>query len=138
MKRILTSILMAVGIAGPFISNLSAQGHGMSADIPFAFVAGKSTMPAGRYVVRVASATGSVFELNNGSNSVLIQLGVNEDRKSDNASVTFACDGKECLLAKITPPGTIYASSLGKSEVEKHLHHKVGVASMISIKLTAH
>jgi hypothetical protein len=138
MKRILTSILMAVGIAGPFISNLSAQGHGMSADIPFAFVAGKSTMPAGRYVVRTANASGSVFELNNGSNSVLIQLGVNEDRKSDKASVTFACDGKDCLLAKITPPGTFYAFGLGKNEVEKRLHHKLGMASMISVKLNAH
>jgi len=136
MKRILISILMAVGITGPCISNLGAQNHGMAADIPFAFVAGKSALPAGRYVVTQANASGSVFQLSNASgDSIFVQLGVSEDRKTEKPSMTFACDGKDCLLAKITPPGVESARSIGSSAVEKHLHHKVGVASMISIKL---
>ncbi len=50
-------------------------------------------------------------------------------------SLTFACYGKECVLAKVTPPGTANAYSLGSKALERSVHHKVGVASMISIKL---
>ncbi len=138
MKRILTSILVAVGITGPFVLNLGAQNHRMVADIPFTFVANNRTMPAGQYDFSQATASGSTFQLRNAAGkSMLLQLGSREDANPNKASVTFACYGKECVLAKITPPGGGTAYSLGTDSVEKNLHHTLGMASMVSIKLAA-
>ena len=138
MKRIITIVLMAVvGITGPFVSHLGAQDYRMAADIPFAFVVGNQTMPAGHYDLSRLSAGGSVFALRDtlNNNAIFAQLAVLEEGKPNKPSVTFACYGKECLLAKITPPNSVTSYSLGNSSIEKKLHHTLGMSSMVSVKL---
>jgi hypothetical protein len=137
MKRIFTTILMAVGITGPFVTNLAAQGHGMSADVPFAFVVANRTMPAGHYTLSQVNASGTVFALRTDGNTTLLQMGNLESGKPDKPSLTFACFGNDRVLAKITPPDSSTAYSLGRNSIEKSLHHTLGMASMVSIKLTA-
>lgn len=136
MKRVLTSILMAAGIAGPFVAHVAAQGHPATADIPFAFIANKTTMPAGRYRVTQFDASGYLFVLRNAAGgTIFVPLGAREDGNPDKPSVTFACYGRECLLTKIAQPGSSTAYSLSSRSVEKNLHYTLGIASMVSIKL---
>jgi hypothetical protein len=140
MKHILTSLLMAVGItAGPFVAHLGAQENRMVAEIPFAFVASSKTLPAGTYNVTEIKGGSPIFQLTDGNrHSIFAQFGRNEAGKPENPSLTFVCYGKECVLAKVTPPNSPSAFGLSEKYIEKQLTHKVGMASMISVKLKAH
>jgi hypothetical protein len=136
MKRILTTILMAVGITGPFVTHLAAQAHRMVATIPFAFLVDNRTMPAGQYDLSQQNPSTSVFALRDArGQGIFVQMGNREQGKPDNPSLTFACYGKECVLAKITPPDSLTAYSLGSHSIEKNLRHTLGMASMVSVKL---
>ena len=61
MKRILTRILIAVGVAGPFVAHVAAQDHRMITNIPFTFNVNETTMPAGRYQLIQSDVSGSGF-----------------------------------------------------------------------------
>jgi hypothetical protein len=138
MKRIFTTILMAVGITGPFVAHLAAQGNRQVADVPFAFVAGNRTLPAGRYQVSQPQSNSPIFTLTDSRNHpIFVQLGSNSTGHPEKPSLTFACYGKECVLAKVTPPDNPIAYGLSKDSIEKKLTHRLGMASMISIKLAA-
>jgi hypothetical protein len=129
---------MAAGITGPFVTHLIAQDHRMVADVPFAFVVYNRTMPAGHYELSQRDISGSTFTLRDArGRTTLMQLGIREYGKPDNPSLTFACYGNDCVLAKITPPKSFTAYSLGRDYIEKNLRHSLGMSSMVSIKLAA-
>jgi hypothetical protein len=94
-------------------------------------------MPAGRYELKQSGdAIGLVFTIRNANGgAVYFAAGFRENGSPDRPHLTFACYGKECVLAKIAPPASTTAYSLSKRSVEKNLHHTLGVASMVSIKL---
>jgi hypothetical protein len=134
----MTSILMAAGIAGPFVAHLSAQNSRTVADVPFSFVANQTVMPAGRYQLDSIDASGTLFTVRNADGrAAFVAAGMRENGSPDRPHLTFACYGKECVLAKIAPPGSAIAYSLSGRSVEKNLHHTLGVASMVAIKLAA-
>ena len=136
MKRIITTFLMAVGITGPFVAHVLAQSGTAVADIPFAFIVSHQTMPAGKYTVERISPISPVFALRDGrGSSVMASFSDNETGKPANPSLTFSCYGKECVLAKITPPASETAYSLSPTAVEKSLSHKLGMAALVSVKI---
>ena len=136
MKRMLTSILMAAGIAGPFVAHVGAQDSLAVANIPFTFVANQKVMSPGRYALNRADASGSTFTLRNANGqAVIFMAGSLETGSPDKPHLTFVCYGKECVLAKIAPPASAIAYSLTERSVEKNLHRTLGVASMVSIQL---
>jgi len=136
MKRTFTTLLMAVGITVPFVAHIAAQEHSAMADIPFAFVVSHTTLPAGQYKVSQLTAGSPVFLLEDEQrHSTVLQLGNLETGAPEKPSLTFACYGKECVLAKITPPGTLTAYALGRSAIEKNLTHKLGMSALVSIKV---
>jgi len=93
-------------------------------------------MPAGKYYVSQLKSGSPIFTLRDeDSHTSFVQLSVTETGKPDNPSLTFACYGSECVLAKVTPPNSSNAYALSESTIEKNLSHKLGMASMISIKL---
>jgi hypothetical protein len=136
MKRIFTTLLMAVGITGPLVSHLFAQRQAAVADIPFAFVVSHHTMPAGTYNVTRLTEIAPVFGLRDGhGSSIIANFSSNEPGKPTQPSLTFACSGKECVLAKITPPGSPTAYALSPASVEKNFSHKLGMAALVSVKI---
>lgn len=138
MKRILTTILVAVGITGPFVTHLWAQNNALAADVPFSFIIGDRSMPAGSYHLSQANIAGSVFKLSDTrGHAAFVMLGIREDTTSRDPSLTFACYGKDRVLAKVTPANSGVAYSLGHNSLEKYRQHTLGVASMVSIKLTS-
>ena len=138
MKRILATILLAVGMTGPFVARLRAQSRlEAKADVPFTFIYGDSTLTSGTYLVSVANPVGVIFALTDQQGySTVAHLGVPAEGSPDKPSLTFVCAGGQCVLAKITPPFAATAHSLSPSAIEKKLPHKLGLASMVSIKLT--
>jgi len=55
--------------------------------------------------------------------------------KAENSKLSFACDGKVCVLAKVRAPGSDTTYALVPSALQKALPRSVGMSSMISIKL---
>jgi hypothetical protein len=138
MKRIFTSLLMAVALTGPFVAHLPAQTNAEVADIPFAFVVSQLTLPAGQYVVSQLHQGSPVFLIADGRHhSALLQLGNIVQGAPEKPSLTFACYGKECVLAKVTPPNSVAAYALGRTAIEKNLSHKLGMAALVSVKIKA-
>jgi hypothetical protein len=136
MKRILTSLLMAVGITGPFVSHLGAQTNREVADIPFAFVVSQRTLPAGQYTVSQLHSDSRVFVIaDSNHHSIMVQLGITETGAPEKPSLTFACYGKECVLAKVTPPNSLAAYALSRTAIEKNLPHKLGMAALVSVNV---
>ena len=138
MKRILLSLLAAVASTGPFVSPVLAQASNQEAVIPFSFVASNRTMPAGKYQISRVSPIAPVFALRDAKGSnIMIHFSSNEEGKPQNPSLTFACYGKECVLTRIASPGSQVAYSIPQSVIEKEMPHKLGIASMIAVKLGA-
>jgi hypothetical protein len=136
MKRIFTTLLVAAGIAGPFVAHLGAAGDTAVADIPFAFTVSHRTMPAGKYIVSRLVPTAPVFGLRDGRGSAVIaNFSNNEAGNPAQPSLTFACYGKECVLAKVTPPGSETAYSLSETSLRKNFSHKLGMAALVSVKV---
>ncbi len=136
MKRIFATLLMAAGITVPFVAHVAAQEHTGVADIPFAFLVSHKTMPAGHYKVSQSNMGSSVFLLTDDQrHSTMVQLGSLVKGAPDKPSITFSCYGKECVLAKVTPPGTPNAYALSQSGIEKSLSHKLGMAALVSVKV---
>jgi hypothetical protein len=130
MKRILTRILMAAGIAGPFVPHVAAQD--MIVNIPFTFVANGTTMPAGRYELTQSNASGSVFVLQNVTGrAIFVAFGAREIGQPNTPRITFACYGKECVLAKVAPPASLSAYSSNRASVERSLHRALGISSQV-------
>lgn len=137
MKRILTSILTAAALSAPFATHLSAEEHRATAEIPFAFEVGHRTLPAGTYNLSQFKTGSAVFVVaaDHGGHSVFTMLGTTKAGNPAKPSVTFACYGKECVLAKVNPPDSQVSYGLDKDSIERQLTHRLGVASMISVKL---
>ena len=130
---------MAVGITGPFVMPLAAQTNAAVAEIPFAFEVGDRTMPAGQYTIKELSAYSSIFKVENEKGKgIFASFGVAVDGHPDKPSLTFVCFGKEHILTKVTPPNSNIAFELSKKTLESRRAHSIGVASMVSVKLTAH
>jgi hypothetical protein len=136
MKRIFVTLLAAVGLTGSLAVPLTAQSTPAQAKIPFSFVVSNQTLPAGTYAISRVTPVAPVFVLRGEGSSVVVNFSQNEDGKPQNPSLTFVCYGNECVLDKIAPPDSTTAYSLSPAALEKNLPHKLGMASMISIKMT--
>jgi hypothetical protein len=136
LKRFIT-ILAAVGIAGPLASHLAAQGRSAEADIPFAFVVSDRTLPAGHYTISQTFVGGAVFSVNDGNHfSSSVMLSNLEVDKAESPRLSFACDGKVCVLAKVRAPGSDMSYALVPLALQKALPRSLGISSMISVQLS--
>jgi hypothetical protein len=133
-KTILTAGLSALlGSAA-----LSAQDRSELATIPFAFQAQQISFEAGKYRVDEGSTSG-LFKISSESGRSVLMLAhpVGETNSSE-PKLTFACYGRQCVLAKIEMPGSNVEWGQSPSAIEKSLSHKLGTAAMISVALKAH
>jgi hypothetical protein len=136
MNRISTKLLTLVGVAVACLAPLTAQSRTELADVPFPFTVGNRIMPAGKYTVNQINLSTPVFQITGSDrHSIMTQLGSLESGKLDRPSLTFVCRGGECVLAKVTPPNSDTAYALSEASILRSFHHKIGVSSMISVKL---
>src|SRR6185295_13605140 len=102
-KRIMIAAAAVVVVTG------SASAQSLKAEIPFAFRAGASAMPAGEYSVSVVQGvTGPAFRISNAAShkSVLLLPGAQTDPQKAWVArgvpvLTFECATSRCALAGI-------------------------------------
>lgn len=137
MKSQFVSMVLTAGLTMLGSLTLSAQTNKENAKIPFAFQANHNSFPAGTYSVERLNDSG-VFQLSpiEGGHSIFVNLPVmSETKKYDQGHLTFACYGDDCVLSQIWMDGYKVGNIRPTASVEGDLHRKIGMASMISVRL---
>lgn len=121
MKRHLVRISMITALAA---AGSYAQEHPpLKAEIPFDFAVGKTTLPAGQYVVDASSSTAVVaIRSSHGTANVMI-LGMNasSDNIQSTGKLVFHCYGSRCFLSQVWTPGSDRGRELRPSAMEREL-----------------
>lgn len=131
MKRRFTSFVLTTGLSVLLGSPMvSAQSQSEVAEIPFAFHASSSMLPAGTYTVDRAASTG-VTRLSDtrGRGIFIATQGATLSKEAD-PRLTFACYGQDCVLTQIwTADGLGY--DVVRSHKDSELTRKLGVAAQL-------
>src|ERR1044072_1837028 len=104
MKRFFNIALIVIVFAGVLAINIHAQTQRVTANIPFAFNVGKTTLPAGRDAITVLNPTSDrkVLQIRslNGRFSAMVQTTTNNGHTSDSAKLVFERDGNRYVFAQ--------------------------------------
>ena len=138
MKLNMTHMILTAGLSALLgTASLSAQHASEVADVPFTFHTQQQTFSAGKYRVNESSATGLFQLYAPNKESIFVGAMVPTTSDPNRPHLTFACSGGECILSEIAMPGRETAYHLSKSQIEKNLTHKLGIAAMVSVPLKA-
>ena len=122
MKRFLNIPLIIIVFAGVLAINAHAQTK-VIANIPFAFNAGKITLPAGRYTITVLnpSSDRKILQIRsmNGRSSVVIMTTGITGHASDNAKLVFEHYGDRYVFAQAQLAGDDTALAAVRSKNKK-------------------
>jgi hypothetical protein len=112
----------------------------MVAKIPFAFHANQNSFAAGEYSVDPVGTNG-IFQLRSREDGHGIFVNAPptvESRDYAEGHLTFACYQGDCVLSQIWLTGEKVGYARSESSVDRDLQRKLGMATMISVRLTAH
>ena len=132
MKKYLTltiAILMVMAVA---TITADAQVFGskqVRAQIPFAFNVGKTTLPAGEYIVSVVNPNSDRMVLRirsiDGRNSALVQTNSTRSNNSDAAKLVFNCYGDTYYFAQAQLAGDATALAAVKTSAERNKANEI-------------
>jgi hypothetical protein len=106
------------------------------ANVPFAFHTKGSTLPAGKYIIKIEGNNGVVqFADAKTGNSVLLGTRGRESGNNDEPRLTFHRYGNEYFLSEIWMPGQANGYNCWKSAREKELEKEPGKITLASIRL---
>ena len=108
MKRLVNIPLIIIVFAGVLAINAHAQTK-LIASIPFAFSAGKTTLPAGKYTITVLNPSSDrkilqIRSLNGRSSAVVLTTGI-IGNASENAKLVFERYGDRYVFAQAQMAG---------------------------------
>lgn len=121
LMRRTAAVVMSVGMAiGLGATSMAAglPGH-ISVEIPFAFHAGRTTMPSGDYIVREVRDGVLSIEAASGEHTLVLSRGETTGESGDGTpSLVFACYGPERFLSEVRSgcDGTYFRVAKTKSE----------------------
>ena len=122
MKRFFNISLIVIVFTGILAINAHAQTK-VTASIPFAFSAGKTTLPAGRYTITVLnpSSDRKILQLRsmNGRSSVMVMTTGIIVHASDNAKLVFERHGDRYVFAQAQLAGDETALAAVRSKNKK-------------------
>ena len=122
MKRFFNISLIVIVFTGILAINAHAQTK-VTASIPFAFSAGKTTLPAGRYTITVLnpSSDRKILQLRsmNGRSSVMVMTTGIIVHASDNAKLVFERYGDRYVFAQAQLAGDETALAAVRSKNKK-------------------
>jgi hypothetical protein len=132
MKRHLQNIVMTACLSVILgSSTLSAQGQKATANIPFAYHVGETTLSPGKYTIAKNGSSQGVFALQQRDTGHIIFMPATQQSMGDKDTwnLTFSCYAGECSLSQIRMAGDSY-NLTAKPPV------RLGkVAAMISVPL---
>ena len=139
MKKFLNIPLMIMMLAGVLAVSAHAQtssAQRVTASIPFAFNAGKTTLPAGKYTITVLNPTSDRKTLQirswNGRASAIVLTTTSSGHASDNAKLVFERYGDQYVFAQAQIDETTLAALRTKEREDKHVA-KAGKKSVVVI-----
>ena len=108
-----TKIIKTMSIIGGLLAlamSLSAETPIVTVNIPFTFVAGGKTLPAGNYMVEETNKAGLLIIRGTTHDSAVVVFTVKEDNHAvGKANVTFDRSGSDVLLSTVqVPEGSTY------------------------------
>jgi hypothetical protein len=109
----------------------------MKADVPFRFIIGGQTLPAGEYTVRYVNQDSGknalLFKSTDGKTSRIVNMNTTQSVESQmKASLVFNQYGDQYFLSEVWTGGDQYGLSLPESRAERQL--KNGDLSMVETK----
>ena len=138
MKRLVNIPLIVIVFAGVLVINAHAQTK-LIASIPFAFSAGKTTLPAGKYTITVLNPASDrkilqIRSLNGRSSAVILTMGI-IGNASENAKLVFERYGDRYVFAQAQLAGdetTLAAVRSRSDRGDKHMA-KAGKKNVVVI-----
>ena len=137
MTRQFVRTVLIAGLTALGSLTLTAQDRSATAKIPFAFRSNHKSMPAGDYRIDRLSE-GGLFRLADydAATAEFVPAPVLVDAKNhDEGRLTFACYQGQCVLSQIAMPGSSVAYKRSQSAVDNDLQRKLGMATMVNIRL---
>jgi hypothetical protein len=139
MKSHFSHVVLIAGLTLFGSLSLNAQSK-VNATVPFSFQADHATWPAGDYSLqKISLGDDGHFQLTDKTSgrSVFITAQIPEGKRDySEGHLTFACSNGNCVLSQIAMPESNVAYARSNSAVEKDMQRKLGVAAMVSVKLT--
>jgi hypothetical protein len=126
MKRFFNIPLIIILFAGVLAINAQAQSsQKVTANIPFAFNIGKTTLPAGRYTITVLNPTSDrkilqIRSMNGRSVAVVLTTGI-IGKASENAKLVFERHGDRYIFAQAQMAGDDTTLAAVKSKKKSNM-----------------
>ena len=140
MKRNLNALMTIVILVAAFTVSAHAQtasGQRESANIPFAFNVGKTTLPAGKYTITVVnpSSDAKVLQIrsSDGRSSAITQTVGVIGKASDRAKLVFHRYGDQYFFAQAQMAGETVSLAALKSSAERAQERAIAKAGKRSV-----
>ena len=118
------TLLVAVALAGAVVS-ANAQSNPIKVNIPFEFVVGDKTLPAGEYLAKPATTGGALAIQNaDGKGNVVRMTGPTEQKNKSRARMVFHRYGHNYFLAQVWN-GESTGRELAKSKQERAVEREL-------------
>lgn len=133
-----TMLMLMIALASLTVQAQSA--NQMKADIPFSFIIGNQTLPAGEYTVRYidqsSGKTALLFRSMDGKTSRIVNMTTAQSGETEmKASLVFNQYGDSYFLSEVWTGADQYGLSLPKSRAERQM--KNGELSKLEAKRVA-
>lgn len=97
-------LMVALALATAVVSANAQSPNTVRANIPFEFVVGDKTLPAGKYFVTATNAAGDALMIqgaDNGKAAIRLSVRTEPDRKNTHARLVFHRYGQNYFLAEV-------------------------------------
>jgi|SRR6202050_5648826 len=117
-KSYLVAVLTLTCLVGLGITAHSQDTEGVRVKVPFEFVAGGATLPAGTYTVgRLSLDASSGITIRSFGNGVLVIPQVVDGTPAEHPKLSFEQVGGKYFLSEVDTPGGIYTFGLPRTMV---------------------
>lgn len=135
--RLISKVSSVAGLAVILGSSLvlAQDSAKQVANVPFAFHARQTTLPAGSYVVKAINSAGvmQILDAKTG-HSIMLPTGARESGRNTTARLTFHRYGSEYFLSDIWMAGQVNGYAVGKSTREKELAQGPGQLALATVR----
>ncbi len=128
-----TMLLLAVALAFvTAVASANAQSRRSIADVPFEFVAGNKTLPAGHYTIADSTLAGNVVQITarkKDASVFAMTVGLSTKAANEEGKLVFHRYGNRYFLAEIWTGGNREGQKLSKSREEKSIENELAIIS---------
>lgn len=121
-------LIVALALATAAVSANAQSRNEVMASVPFEFVVGDKTLPAGEYNVRAITRDALIIQgTENGKSAIRLSNETEKSKKSTHARLVFRCYGQKYFLAQVWNGDTV-GRDLAKSRQERAIERESNLA----------